>query len=192
MANVCRLCERKDRELDVELLLGLRSFEEVGRLTGTSKSVADRHLEHIELEDKREFRKEAQRLGERAPLPAKVVGRLNELDGQVAPSLEQILGRLMYLETLAIETLEDLRARGDFRSADSSIRTTETLIKHIGQLAGYLNTSVGPTVIVLSQSPEFLRLQSRVIEALQPWPLAALAVADCLALPVVVEAQVVE
>ena len=95
---------------------------------------------------------------------------------------DNILGEVLDLRDHALEILDKAEKVDDLRAACSAIREARGCLELLGKLAGQLQD--GPTINVF-MSPEWLTIQTAILQALEPHPDARQAVVAALDLPAI-------
>lgn len=168
----CQMCRSADEERDWAIVAGLRSFEEMATLLDSSKSVIDRHLNHIEIkpERARAFRTWLAQRRAKAPgaaLERRLTGRLDESAEALAPSPGQVFHRLYELEGAALKLLARADAEGQIRDGISAIRACEALVTRAAELAGLLRTGTNIAVgVVVADDASFDQQVNDLIAAI--------------------------
>ena len=160
MTMKCTVCRHPDREaIDRALVMRAETFRGLAKRHGLSKDSLLRHYDDH--------------------LPAAL---LKAKEAEDIASATKLLGEVEGLRVRAIEILDAALAETepDRRSALSAIREARGCLELYGKLAGQIPE--GPTVNIV-MSPEWQALQAFILQALDPYPDARLAVADALASP---------
>lgn len=154
----CKVCSHQDRpEIDRQLVAGL-SNSGAGEKFGMSRDSVRRHRErHLS--------------------PAlKAVATRRETQGVVkaADRAEELYGKAQGI-------LESAEEAGQGQLALGAIKELRATVELLAKLSGELDERPTVNVLNVSSSPEWLQIQSAMMQALQPYPDARVAVAGTLA-----------
>lgn len=154
MARTCSICSHPQRSAIDRALVAGTSYRDIAGQFRVSRSALERHKD--------------------GHLPAKLVKaaeahELAEADG--------LLGEVKALQTRAVAILDKAEKAGELRAACSAIREARGCLELQAKLLGELDERPQINVLV---SPDWQRLRSIILEALEPFGEARLAVAAAL------------
>ena len=92
-------------------------------------------------------------------------------------SADDLLANVCKLQRRAQRILRKAESAGDHRTALAAIREVRSTIELLAKLLGELREGTNVNILI---TPEYQRLRGNVIEALEPYPDARLAVASAL------------
>jgi len=156
MTRVCTVCAHQERHsIDTALATGAATFRNIAERWGLSTTAVFRHrAEH---------------------LPAALVKAAGA--EEVRQALD-VLQQLKFINAAALTVLRDAKTAGDgdlmLKAVDRVHRQVELQAKLLGDLDDR------PQINVLV-SPEWVQLRGQIVQALAPYPEAAVAVAGVLA-----------
>jgi len=155
MPRRCTVCVHPEREsIDKALITGDSAFLALSALFGVSDSALRRHA--------------------KKHLPATLA---QAQDAAEVAQADDLLGQVKELRDKAYGVLSKAEAAGDLRTALAAIREARGCLELLAKLLGELSEQ--PIVNILL-SPEWIRVRSRLIYALTPYPEAREAVATAL------------
>jgi transposase-like protein len=91
---------------------------------------------------------------------------------------DSLLDQVKSLQTKALALLEQAEAAGDLRTALAGIREARACLELLAKLQGELAQE---GTINVTLSPEWLSLRTVILQTLDPWPQARLAIAEAVA-----------
>jgi hypothetical protein len=153
MPRHCTVCTHPNRERIDALLVGGEPYRDIAQQFGVSFYAVHRHKSHLNG----------------ALLRAKEVRDVAHADN--------LLEQVRSLQRKALSILSQAERSGNLKTALLAIREARGCLELLGKLAGELQSA--PTVNILI-SPEWVRLRTLILEALEPYPDARLAVAGAL------------
>ena len=160
MPRRCTICHHPDRDDIDQALVRREPFRHIAARFEVSTSALVRHSDDH--------------------LPATLLQAHRAADVAHA---NNILGEVLDLRDHALEILDKAEKVDDLRVACSAIREARGCLELLGKLAGRLQD--GPTINVF-MSPEWLTIQTAILQALEPHPDARQAVVlalDVTAIP---------
>jgi hypothetical protein len=92
-------------------------------------------------------------------------------------SADNLLSNVCKLQRRAERILRKAESAGDHRTALAAIREVRSTIELLAKLLGELREGTNVNILI---TPEYQRMRTNVIEALEPYPDARLAVASAL------------
>ncbi len=153
MPRHCTICEHpKKEEIDRQIVNG-NTFRNIAKLFSLSAAAVYRHKEHVS----------------RVLVNAKKAKEIAHADG--------LLEQVEDLQLRAMNILTKAEAKEDFRAATSAIREARGCLELFAKLVGELKE--GQTVNILI-APEWIKLKTVILESLEPFPDAKLAVSKSL------------
>jgi hypothetical protein len=157
MPRRCTICDHDQRDaIDAALVMGNTSNLELSSLFGVSESALRRH--------KKKHLPATMALAQEAADVAHADDLLSQLDG---------------LKRDAYRIRDKAENAGDFRAALTGIRELVRVVELMAKVRGELDES--PKVaVVITQSGEWQRLRERLLQALEPYPQARLAVVEAI------------
>lgn len=153
MPRTCTICEHPQRQKIDKLLVQGEPYRDIAGRFSLSRSALSRHKEHLPS-----ALTKAQEAGE--------IAHANSLLGQVRD-----------LQTRTLNILDAAEQSGDLRTALGAIREARGNLELLGKLAGELQTGQVVNILV---SPQWIILRSVILESLEPFRDARLAVASAL------------
>lgn len=157
MARPCTICIHPQRQaLEAELARG-EPNQRVAAKFGVTESAIRRHLSS----------KHAQMAAQQA------------IQARVIEAGRSVLERLRDLNREALEILSEARSHNKQRDAIAAIHALTRLLELEARLLGELDHGPQVQVNVLA-TPEWLKLRTRILDALHPYPDAAYAVSRAL------------
>ncbi len=154
MPRTCTICEHPNRDEIDHLIINGNTFRHIASQYNFSYRAVKRHKDN-HLNKKLAKAKEVQE-----------VVHANSLLGQVRD-----------LQMRALNILDAAEGSGDLRTALTAIKETRGCLELLGKLAGELQAGQVVNVLV---SPQWVTLRSVILESLEPFPEARLAVASAL------------
>ncbi len=154
MPRTCTICEHPQRDEIDHLIINGNTFRHIASQYNFSYRAVKRHKDN-HLNKKLAKAKEVQE-----------VVHANSLLGQVRD-----------LQMRALNILDAAEQSGDLRMALGAIREARGNLELLGKLAGELQAGQVVNVLV---SPQWVTLRSVILESLEPFPEARLAVASAL------------
>jgi hypothetical protein len=170
----CKTCQHPDRrEIDMALASG-ESFAVVARHYKVSQDSVKRHRrKHLPRDKAMALRlKYSKAIAERQAVREAVAQRVEEEEAtRDAPDGVALLGKGHHLHR---ETLRVYRDTDDPKVKLQAIREAVSIVRLMGEMLGELNG--GGTTVNIVNAPEWLHLQTVIIEALDAHPDARRAV----------------
>jgi hypothetical protein len=102
---------------------------------------------------------------------------LKAKEAREATHADNLLNQVKDLQARALSILSQAERSGDLKTALLAIREARGCLELLGKLAGELQSA--PTVNILV-SPEWARIRTLILEALEPYPDARIAVSKAL------------
>jgi transposase-like protein len=154
MPRRCTVCDHPERHgIDKALVTGA-PYRSVARRYGLSESAVYRHkTEH---------------------LPAQL---LKAREVEEAARADDLLDQVRNLQAHALDIREHAEETGDLRTALAAISQARGNLELLGKLAGELDER---PVVNFNVSPEWLELRAVIVAALEPHPVAHMAVLRAL------------
>lgn len=153
MSRTCSVCSHRDRHaIDAALVAGTPSLRELGAQYGLGPTALYRH--------------------QQGHLPPHLV---KAAAAEEASDADMLLGQCRGLYAKSVGILKSAEAAGDLRTALSGIREARGCLELLAKLLGQLDTR---PIINISTAPEWVQLRGTIVEVLQRYPDAAVAVAD--------------
>jgi hypothetical protein len=151
--RTCSICPRSDRDrVDAALVSG-SPLRAIAGQTGTSKSSLERHRRHVT---------------ERMALAH---------GAQEVAAADTLLAKVGELESRARHLLQKSERRGQLGVSVAALRELRQVVELLARVTGELESGV---TINLVQAPEWIAVQRRVLDALNEYPQARIAVARAL------------
>jgi hypothetical protein len=154
MPRICTICEHPGREAMNEALVGDASNLSVSSLFGVSEAAVRRHKANH--------------------LPAKLV--MAQAAEEVAQA-DTLLEQVRNLQRRALEILDKAEEAGELRTALGAIREARGNLELLAKLLGELDERPVTNILV---SAEWVSVRTAMMEALDPYPHARVAVAERL------------
>lgn len=152
MSRSCTVCTHAQRgSIDRALLAGSPSLRALAAQHAVSPTALFRHREHV---------------------PAHLANA--QAAAEVAQA-DDLLKQLRQLKSKAVALLLKAEDAGDYRTALAGIREARVCIETLLEVEGELDRRPTLNIIV---DPAWLRVRSAIVEVLQRYPDAAVAVAD--------------
>lgn len=154
MARKCVVCEHeKINEINEALLAG-ETYRNIAKRFSVSISSLSRHKnQHI----------------------PKAMTKAQE--AQEVAQADNLLEQVQSLQSRALSILAKAEAAGDLRTALQGIREARSCLELLAKLQGELQQE-GTVNITLA--PEWLELRTVILQSLEPWPEARLAIAQAV------------
>ena len=154
MARKCVVCEHeKVNEINKALLAG-ETYRNIAKRFSVSISSLSRHKnQHI----------------------PKAMTKAQE--AQEVAQADNLLEQVQSLQSRALSILAKAEASGDLRTALQGIREARSCLELLAKLQGELQQE-GTVNITLA--PEWLELRTVILQSLEPWPEARLAIAQAV------------
>jgi len=149
--RTCTVCQHPNtKEIDRALVAG-EPFRHIAARFGTSTAALQRHkAEHV---------------------PAHVA---KAKEAELTADADDLLGQLQELRRRAFAILDQAEGAGELRTALAAIREARSCIALLLEVEGELDRR-GVTNVVIA--PEWIGMRTVIVQALQPFPDAALVVA---------------
>jgi len=154
MPRTCTICQHPNREKINRLLVEGEIFRKIAENFSLSITSLHRHkTEHLP-------------------------GNLTKAkEAQEIAKADSLLEQVKSLQNRALNILSQAEESGDLRTALGAIREARCNLELLGKLAGELREGQVVNVLV---SPQWIILRSVILESLEPFPEARLAVASAL------------
>jgi len=153
MSRTCTICTHQQHEdIDNQLING-ESYRDIAGRFSLSRSALSRHKEHLPS----------------ALTKAKKAAEISQAD--------DLLAQVRDLQTRALNILDAAEGSGNLKIALIAIREARGNLELLGKLAGELQAGQVVNVLV---SPQWIILRSVILESLEPFRDARLAVASAL------------
>ena len=114
---------------------------------------------------------------EPAQEPAHTKGNDKAQEAQEVAQADNLLEQVQNLQAKALSILAKAEAAGDLRTALQGIREARSCLELLAKLQGELQQE-GTVNITLA--PEWLELRTVILQSLEPWPEARLAIAQAV------------
>ena len=153
MARKCSVCQHPEIDKINQRIASGESHRSIARRFGFSSSTVDRHVKNC---------------------LSKQLLAAEEAKAQAGEAThgERLLQRAEAYESKALQLMITAETHGDIRAAIAALRETRECMKTLAQLLGELKT--GDTYNII-QSPVFMRIKVVMMQVLEPYPEAALA-----------------
>ena len=153
MPRKCTICRHKDNKVIDSLLINGTPYRNITKRFGTSITSLSRHNSHI----------------------SKTLVKAR--DAKESAHADSILEQVKDLQTKALEILSKAEEIGDYRACTSAINEARKCLELLGKLAGELQEGQTINVVV---NPQWIKLRTIIINALEPHIEAKLAVLSAL------------
>ena len=150
----CSICEHESLEQINTLLLKGETYRKISERFSVSAAALSRHKnQHI----------------------PKAMTKAQE--AQEVAQADNLLEQVQSLQSRALSILAKAEASGDLRTALTGIREARACLELLAKLQGELQQE-GTVNITLA--PEWLELRTVILQSLEPWPEARLAIAQAV------------
>jgi len=153
LARTCTICIHVDREKIDRLIVEGRSYRNIAKQFSLSDTAVYRHKAHLN----------------RTLIKAK--------EAETVAHADNLLDQVKDLQAKALDILSKCEKSKDWKTALSAIREARGCLELLGKLAAELQSA--PTVNILI-SPEWVRIRTLILETLESYPDARLAIAKAL------------
>jgi len=155
MPRVCTVCTHPQRQVIDEALIAGAGLRDIAGRFGLSKSALERHKANH--------------------LPASLA---QAKEAAEVAQADDLLGELRKLQRITLGLLSKAYSAGDLRTAVSAVGQARGNLELFGKLLGQLDERAQVNILVAS--PEWLTLRARILQTLEPYPEARLALAAAL------------
>lgn len=156
MTRYCTICTHPEKDRINEALINNVSVRNVSKLFGIHASSLQRHRV--------------------AHLPVALIDAVQAVEIVQAGNL---LDQVSNLQQKTLFILSVAEAAGDLRTALMAIAQARCNLELLAKLSGELQAQQN-TVNVMVADPSWVKLRSGILQALEPWPAARLAVAGAI------------
>ncbi|MGB9793340.1 MAG: hypothetical protein ACPLRU_02490 [Desulfofundulus sp.] len=153
MPRKCTICEHPQVEEINKALLSGDSLRNIARQFAISKDALFRHRQH---------------------LPADMV---KAQEAEEVARADSLLDQVTELKDRALAILDKAEQAGDSRTALLAIREAKGCLELLAKLLGELHEQTTVNVLI---SPQWVSLRAVILQALEPYPEAKLALAQAL------------
>jgi hypothetical protein len=153
MTRVCTICAHPNRAEIEGAIIRSEPYRRIASRFETSTTSLQRHLPHV------------------------IQTLTKAKEAREAARADDLLQQLKALRNKAIGLLTKAEAAGDYRTALAGVREARGCLELLAEMEGELNRNPQINILV---APEWLTVRAAVIEALQPFPAARVAVAERL------------
>jgi hypothetical protein len=150
----CSICEHESLEQINTLLLKGETYRKISERFSVSAAALSRHKnQHI------------------------VKAMTKAQEAQEVARADNLLEQVQSLQSRAVAILSQAEAAGDLRTALTGIREARACLELLAKLQGELQQE-GTVNITLA--PEWVQLRAIILQTLEPWPKARLAIAEAV------------
>ena len=154
MPPTCSVCTHKDRHLIDKALIEGATIRYIAGQYNLSSSAVQRHKD--------------------SHLPKKLA---KAKEAKEVTEADSLMAELVNLKSKATSLLDQAEATQDYRTAIAAITPIRQVIETLAEIRGELNRQ---EVVNISISPVWVEIKAVVLDALQPYPEAKIAVANAL------------
>ena len=150
----CSICEHKERREIDRLLISGTPYRKISKRFSVSAAALSRHKnQHI---------------------PA-ALSKARE--AEVVADADNLLVQVQELQNKALDLLTKAEQAGDLRTALTGVREARSCLELLAKLQGELQQE---GTINITLAPEWVELRTVILETLQPWPKARMALAQAV------------
>jgi hypothetical protein len=152
----CSVCTHPERDAIERALLDGETLRSIGDRFGLSKDAVSRHKPHIGT----------------ALVKAQEIKEVARADS--------LLDQVKDLNRRALRILERAEERGDVRECCAAIRECRGVLELLAKVAGEIPPE-GSTIVNIMMNPEWVQIQTTILQVLEPYPEAKVQLAERLA-----------
>lgn len=153
MPRICAVCNYPGREEIDRLLVEGEPYRSIAKQFTLSEAAVYRHKGHLN-------------------------GALTKAkEAEAVSHADNLLDQVKDLQAKALSILSQAEAKEDYRAATGAIREARGCLELLAKLLGELNDRPQVNILI---SPEWTQLRTLILEALEPYPQARVAIGEAL------------